>query len=604
MEELKVSSATGSDESLVNLARAGDKGAFAELWRRHARSGIRVASQLTSAIDADDLVAEAYVRIYQRVLAGGGPQGAFRPYLYTTIRNLACTWGRSRRDVNVRDMAEIEDPVVVDDFAAVALDRSLTARAFRSLPERWQSVLWYTEIEGMDPHEVAPILGLSANGVAALSYRAREGLRTAWLQAHVSDVSASGECRWAIGRLGEYARHGLTSRERARLSNHLSGCTKCSIISEEVDEVGSRLALVILPLVLGGSAGGAFLASLSAPATATAASAMTTAAATASTATTSVSASAATTSVAASAATASSATTVAAATTASAATAATASVGTAAAASTAATASAAVATAAASTTAVTATAGLGASAISAPVMSSLAVALVVSGGAAVTSNDAPVPAPAATSVSQQDLSGPTPSPLPTAVDPSAIPGDLLASAKPTSSDAPVVTGTDGAIGTAGGVDPGTAAPTGDANEPTAESFKVADGSGAGAAKEGTATEDATPAPPVPNSGAVSGSALEAPPAVPTEFNLAGTGTPGATVTLGRAGVAYGTTTVAPDGTWTLQASATPGGSEDTGAAQLKQSVSSPTEDGTAADGSSSRLTVQSSTGATDFTVVD
>jgi RNA polymerase sigma factor (sigma-70 family) len=593
MEELKVSSATGSDESLVNLARAGDKGAFAELWRRHARSGIRVARQLTSAIDADDLVAEAYVRIYQRVLAGGGPRGAFRPYLYTTIRNLACTWGRSRRDVNVRDMAEIEDPVIVDDFAAVALDRSLTARAFRSLPERWQSVLWYTEIEGMDPHEVAPILGLSANGVAALSYRAREGLRTAWLQAHVSDVSASGECRWAIGRLGEYARHGLTSRERARLSNHLAGCTKCSIISEEVDEVGSRLALVILPLVLGGSAGGAFLASLSAPATATAASAMTTAAATASTATTSVAASA------------SSATTVAAATTASTTTAVAASVATATAASTAATASAAVATAA-TTTAATATAGLGASAISAPVMSSLAVALVVSGGAAVTSNDAPISAPAATSVSQQDLSGPTPSPLPTAIDPSAIPGDLLASAKPTPSDEPVVTGTDGAIGTADGVDPGTAEPTGDANKPTAGASKTADGSGAGTAKEGTATDDATddatPALPVPNSGADSGPAPEAPPAVPTEFNLAGTGTPGATVTLGHAGVVYGTTTVAPDGTWTLQTSAVTGGSEDGGAAQLKQTVSSPSE-GTTVDGSSSRLTVQSSTGATDLKVV-
>lgn len=252
---------TTSDETLVANARSGDQGAFAELWRRHYRSGARVARQFTSSIDADDLVSEAYTRIYQRVLAGGGPSGAFRPYLYTTIRNLASSWGAASRDVQVDDIQDFEDPATIDDPAAVALDRTLTARAFRSLPERWQSVLWYTEVEGMDPHEVAPILGMSANGVAALSYRAREGLRKAWLQAHVSEPGASEACKWTMSRLGEAARHSLTAREQEKISEHLKTCTKCAIVSEEVEEVGSHLAMVMLPLILGGVAGGAILAS-------------------------------------------------------------------------------------------------------------------------------------------------------------------------------------------------------------------------------------------------------------------------------------------------------------------------------------------------------
>jgi RNA polymerase sigma factor (sigma-70 family) len=253
---------TTSDEELVANARSGDQGAFAELWRRHYRSGARVARQFTSSIDADDLVSEAYTRIYQRVLAGGGPSGAFRPYLYTTIRNLASTWGAKSRDVQVDDIADFEDPTTIDDPVAIALDRTLTARAFRSLPERWQSVLWYTEVEGMDPHEVAPILGMSANGVAALSYRAREGLRKAWLQAHVSEPGASEACKWTIARLGENARHSLTPREQERMSDHLKSCTKCAIVSEEVDEVGSHLAMVLLPIMLGAGVGGLLLASL------------------------------------------------------------------------------------------------------------------------------------------------------------------------------------------------------------------------------------------------------------------------------------------------------------------------------------------------------
>ena len=126
-------------------------------------------------------------------------------------------------------------------------------------------------MEGLDPHEVAPIFGLTANGVAALSYRARMGLRKVWLQAQVSVATVFRESQWAIARLGDFARNGLTSRERTRVSDHLATCARCSIISEEVDEVGSHRAHVLLPLLpllplfLGGIAGGGLLASLSLP---------------------------------------------------------------------------------------------------------------------------------------------------------------------------------------------------------------------------------------------------------------------------------------------------------------------------------------------------
>lgn len=260
-----------SDESLLARARAGDRGAFAELWQRHARSGLRVARQFTSSVEADDLVSEAYVRIYERILAGGGPVAAFRPYLYTTIRNLASRWGGSNREIQVDDIGEFEDPASGDDPATAALDRTLTAQAFRALPARWQAVLWYTEVEGMDPHEVAPILGLTANGVAALSYRAREGLRKAWLQAHISDSTSLGECNWTVARLGDYARNGLSDRDYRRLEGHLASCAKCGLLSEEVDEAASQLAVVMLPILLGTVVGGSLLAALAAPGAATAA---------------------------------------------------------------------------------------------------------------------------------------------------------------------------------------------------------------------------------------------------------------------------------------------------------------------------------------------
>ncbi|MBK4348856.1 sigma-70 family RNA polymerase sigma factor [Lacisediminihabitans changchengi] len=509
MEEQGNPGVTTSDESLVLLARAGDRGAFAELWRRHARSGMRVARQFTSSSEADDLVSEAYARIYQRVLAGGGPDGAFRPYLYTTIRNLAARWGSSNRSIAVEDIGEFEDVVEGDDPATVALDRTLTARAFRSLPERWQSVLWYTEVEGMDPHEVAPIMGLSANGVAALSYRAREGLRKAWLQAHVSDATAAGDCRWTIERLGDHARRGLSAREEGRVVTHLAGCTKCSIIYEEVDDVGSRLALVMLPLILGGGVGGAMLASMSAPGGAMAATAATTAMPPAF-----------------------------------------------------------LATSAAVTAPAVAT-GLTAAAVSAPLVGVLSFALAVSGGLAVTAAAQPA-APehvAAASVSEQvatdagvaPLETAQPSPdslaLPAAApSPSAVPGaaDSLVGA--------LAPGVGDTLAGAGNSVNGVVGGVGSTVDGVIGGVVGGVGGAVGAILPGTNIGPG----PVPEHSAPAGVA-----GANVALDLSGKGTPGAKVSVQAAGIVYATTTVGLDGRWAVHISALPAA---TGSLQVNQTL--------------------------------
>ena len=476
-----------SDAALVIQARAGDRGAFAQLWQRHARSGLRVARQFTSTIDADDLVSEAYVRIYQRVLAGGGPDGAFRPYLYTTIRNLASRWGGDRRDVNVDDISDFEDPTAPEDPATTALDRTLTVRAFRALPERWQSVLWYTEVEGMDPHEVAPILGLTANGVAALSYRAREGLRKAWLQAHVSDATASGECQWAIARLGDLARNGLTARERTRVNEHLAACARCLIISEEVDEVGSRLALVLLPLLLGGIAGGGLLASLSLPTSATAA-----------TLTPALPPVFAATAVAAP----------------------------------------------------TVAAGLTASSIAAPLIGTLAVAIAISGGLAASSAvpTTPTSVSVSTSITQPHLGGATSATTPTPIPNTAA--DAPGSTSDTSTDGLAPAAGSAALGSAAlgstvlgssvnnsVTDVGTV--LGTVLGSTVNNLANPANSLIPAIIIGQGATLVQTAPPV---------APGVPPGVSSALDLTGTGIPGATVSLQAAGVVYATTTVASGGT--------------------------------------------------------
>ncbi|WP_162621909.1 sigma-70 family RNA polymerase sigma factor [Microbacterium suaedae] len=251
-----------SDGDLVLRSRSGDTAAFAELWSRHYRSGVTAARNITSSIDPDDLVQEAYAKIFQTVRRGGGPTSSFRAYLFTTIRNTAATWGRSHDDVAIEEIDTFEDPDSTDEAAEAALDRGITHAAFRSLPTRWQEVLWYTEIEQMRPREAAPLLGLKASAVSQLAARAREGLREAWIQAHLASVTDGSEHQWVIERLGARTRGNIGTRDRKRLETHLADCARCAIVASEADDVGGRLAMILLPLAIGIPAASAYLASV------------------------------------------------------------------------------------------------------------------------------------------------------------------------------------------------------------------------------------------------------------------------------------------------------------------------------------------------------
>ncbi|QDE34174.1 sigma-70 family RNA polymerase sigma factor [Microbacterium foliorum] len=253
---------TIADADLVLRTRSGDAAAFGELWRRHYPSGMSVARSITSSIDPDDLVQESYTRIYQAIIKGGGPNGSFRAYLFTSIRNTAAAWGRSRRESAIDELDSVADPDSTDQAANEALDRSLTAQAFRSLPSRWQEVLWYTEIEQMKPQEAATLLGMKAGAVSQLAFRAREGLREAWIQAHLRSAAAGSDCQWTIEHLGAYSRGNLSTRDHNRLEQHLDECARCMIVAAEAKDVSTRLALVLLPLVLGVTGAAGYLATL------------------------------------------------------------------------------------------------------------------------------------------------------------------------------------------------------------------------------------------------------------------------------------------------------------------------------------------------------
>ncbi|WP_345027322.1 sigma-70 family RNA polymerase sigma factor, partial [Cellulomonas oligotrophica] len=244
------------DAALLHATREGDAEAYGRLYERHAGAALVVARQyVDSAADAEDVVHEAFANVHRALLGGGGPEVAFRAYLFTAVRRTATVHRTAgRRAEPTDDLATLEAGAgaveAAEEPALETFERGIVARAFRSLPERWQAVLWHSEVEGLTPAQIGPILGLSANSTAALAYRAREGLRQAYLQHHLQDPLDEG-CRAVSGRLGAHVRGGLGARDTAQVEAHLDGCGECRALVLELGDVNHGMRAVVAPLVLG-----------------------------------------------------------------------------------------------------------------------------------------------------------------------------------------------------------------------------------------------------------------------------------------------------------------------------------------------------------------
>ena len=231
---------------------------------------MRVARGTTNRLDPEDLTAEAFSRTWRTIQGGGGPRRDLGPYLHTTIRNLAATWGRRSREVPTDDeVLELASGEVSFDEAMA--DHELVTDAFRTLPKRWQSVLWRVEVEGQSAAEVARDLGLTPNAASVLTRRAREGLAKAWLQAQVDTRSRRRECQWALQRIGSHVRASLPAAQLARMDEHLGECEDCARATRRIASLGSSLRLVAI--LAGGSAVGLLAFGVLAPPTARAAQA-------------------------------------------------------------------------------------------------------------------------------------------------------------------------------------------------------------------------------------------------------------------------------------------------------------------------------------------
>ncbi|MFI1767605.1 RNA polymerase sigma factor [Streptomyces sp. NPDC020800] len=196
------------------LSTPASDAAVDELHRCHSPAVLSYAYACCRTVhSAEDLASEAFAGALRAVRSGSGPQHAWRPHLLTRVRRSAAAWTDSGRrtdlsPASVRWLAGLPgSPDTTSCEARMLLleDSSLVLRAFRTLPERWQTVLWHTEVEGDAARPLGHLLGLSEGGVLPLASRAREGLRETCL-AELADNARTDACHRHSPVLGAVVR--------------------------------------------------------------------------------------------------------------------------------------------------------------------------------------------------------------------------------------------------------------------------------------------------------------------------------------------------------------------------------------------------------------
>jgi RNA polymerase sigma factor (sigma-70 family) len=243
-----------ADDMLLDLVRGGSSEAYAVLFERYRYPAHRLATYFSNSVDAKDIVAETFADVLHQLRRGKGPHTSFRSYLFTSVRREAGKRARLHKRVSpTDDMATIDKPVPFGGGGVDTFERELVRAAFASLPKRWQTVLWQLDVDGRKPHELASRLGIKPNAVSALAYRAREGLRRAYLEQHVmtNTTSWATACEEVRRRLVAGVRGSATTRDVITIDPHLETCSSCTDVYLELEEVNTHLGAVSSALAIG-----------------------------------------------------------------------------------------------------------------------------------------------------------------------------------------------------------------------------------------------------------------------------------------------------------------------------------------------------------------
>jgi DNA-directed RNA polymerase specialized sigma24 family protein len=275
-----------SDAELIKAVATGDAAAYAELRDRHRAAARNLAGNLVrDPAAAEAVLSETLAQLRGVLRRGEGPTEAMRQFLLTALRRVAHEpqeggdpvaaasqegavaaagqagagavavgqdGGGAATAASQTAIPNLGEPLFTDP-AAAELENDPLARAFRSLPERLQAVLWHTEIERGDPAETIALLGVTADGLARLGAQARAAIGRGYLGL-LASARAGQECQEAAAKLDLHLAGASRGADEAMVQRHLRGCRDCRAAAIELTGISRSLRRAVAPIFLGPAA--------------------------------------------------------------------------------------------------------------------------------------------------------------------------------------------------------------------------------------------------------------------------------------------------------------------------------------------------------------
>lgn len=168
--------------ALVERCRAGDLGAFEELYKAHAGKLFSLAARmLGNPADAEDLLQEIFLSAHRK-LDGFRGESALGTWLYRLATNHCLDFLRSRasRSRQLTDTLE-DDPGGYEPgqpgLAEQTVSKMDLERAMLRLPEGCRAAFVLHDVQGLEHREVAEALGIAEGTSKSQVHKARLRLR-------------------------------------------------------------------------------------------------------------------------------------------------------------------------------------------------------------------------------------------------------------------------------------------------------------------------------------------------------------------------------------------------------------------------------------------
>ncbi len=222
---------------------------IASIYGEHAVALRKRCLRLThDAAAADDLMQETFARVLAR--AGELPDDLnARGYLLATARNIWLNQLRKQGEVPITEVDEArtaDDRIENDPLRALLLaeQRDDVRRGAARLPERQRRALTLRELGDRSYAEIGSELGLHANAVAQVVWRARTQLRRSLRRSQIDIDVLPADCRARLDVMSDLVDE-TPSRDTAALEAHMVECRDCRRTLAAYQEAGSRLRGIV-----------------------------------------------------------------------------------------------------------------------------------------------------------------------------------------------------------------------------------------------------------------------------------------------------------------------------------------------------------------------